>query len=129
MRRNKKRHLKVIVMPKMGVFMIVTVVAAALTYLVVDSKCTTLGQEICKYEQAYKMFDNERIREENRWAEKKIPENLDRALLRHGLAMGYPTASQIARVDTRGHLVPGQAVIAKIGRLQGENGEVAGLSK
>lgn len=129
MRRNQKRHLKTIIMPKTGVFYIVTIVIVALAYLISDAKCTQLGQEICKYEQSYKQFDNERIREQNRWSEKKTPENLDRALLNHGLAMGYPTASQIARVDRRGHLIAGQAIVAKLERIKGENGDVATIQK
>jgi hypothetical protein len=95
---------------------IVTVVTVALVYWFVDSKCALLGQEIRKHEQKYASLENERVREAARWDEKKTPEKLERAMLQHGLAMGYPRPDQVVRMDANGRPVPGQLSLAKFQR-------------
>ena len=93
--------------------MIVSIVTVALVYWFVDSKCALLGQEIRKHEQKYAALENERVREAARWDEKKTPEKLERAMLQHGLAMNYPTAEQVVRMDASGRPFPGQLSVAR----------------
>lgn len=113
MRRNRKRQVRAHFLPRTAVGVIVSVVTVALIYWFVDSKCALLGQEIRKHEQKYVALDNERVREAARWDEKKTPEKLERAMLQHGLAMSYPTAEQVVRMDQSGRPVPGQLSLAR----------------
>ena len=113
MRRNRKRQVRAHFLPRTAVGVIVSMVTVALIYWFVDSKCTLLGQEIRKHEQKYVALDNERVREAARWDEKKTPEKLERAMLQHGLAMSYPTAEQVVRMDQGGRPVPGQLSLAR----------------
>jgi hypothetical protein len=96
-----------------------TVVTVALIYWFVDSKCSLLGQEIRKHEQKYAALENERVREAARWDEKKTPEKLERAMLQHGLAMTYPTADQMVRMDANGRPLAGQLSLARYQRGRG----------
>lgn len=116
MRRNRKRQVRTQYLPRTAVGVIVTIVTVALIYWFVDSKCSLLGQEIRKHEQKYAALENERVREAARWDEKKTPEKLERAMLQHGLAMNYPTAEQVVRMDAAGRPLPGQLSVARYQR-------------
>lgn len=116
MRRNRKRQVRTQFLPRTAVGVIVTIVTVALVYWFVDSKCALLGQEIRKHEQKYSALENERVREAARWDEKKTPEKLERAMLQHGLAMNYPTAEQVVRMDQGGRPLPGQLSVARFQR-------------
>ena len=116
MKKNRKKKVQIQYLPPMAVGVIVTSVTVALIYWFVDSKCVQLGQEIRKHEQKYASLENERVREAARWDEKKTPEKLERAMLQHGIAMGYATAEQVVRMDSDGRPVPGQISVAKFQR-------------
>ncbi len=60
--------------------------------------CMRLGQQVKKLEQQDAELQKECLREQNRWATLKLPQNLDQALVRHGLSMPLPRAEQIARL-------------------------------
>lgn len=105
-------------MPKLTVGVIITLVSVALSYWFVDSKCSQLGQEIRKHEQQFVALEKERVREAARWDEKKTPEKLERAMLQHGVAMNYPTASQVVRTDKAGRPVAGQLSLVRIGKVR-----------
>ncbi len=118
MRRNRKRHhLKWEIMPKKMIAPFVVFVFLTLAYWFIDTKCTLLSQEINRQDIAYKRLENERIREQSRWDEKKTPESLRTTLQRHGLAMDYPAATQIVRLDTKGSVAPDQLAVARLKRL------------
>lgn len=117
MRRNRKRHLKWEIMPKKMIAPFVVFVILALAYSFIDTKCTQLSQEINRQDITYKRLENERIREQSRWDEKKTPESLRTTLERHGLAMDYPAATQIVRLDTKGLVAPDQIAVARLKRL------------
>lgn len=118
MRRNRKRQVRTQFLPRTAVGVIMTVVTVALVYWFVDSKCALLGQEIRKHEQKYSALENERVREAARWDGKKTPEKLERAMLQHGLAMNYPTADQVVRMDPSGRPLPGQLSLARFQRAR-----------
>ena len=83
-----------------------------------DSKCYVDGQEIRKYEHKLQSIEAEYAREEARWNEKNTPEKLEEAMLQHGIAMSYPSADQVVRMDTSGIPVAGQLSIARFKRSQ-----------
>lgn len=125
MKRNRKRHVRMDVMPKLLVAWIVTVVSVAIGYWFMDSKCKQLNQEIRKYETKYDGLENARAREGLRWDEKKTPEKLEHAMLQSGLAMDYPKASQVVRLDSKGRIVAGQVSLARINKVKGAVSTVA----
>jgi len=118
MRGNRKKqvHAKVVPSSVAGIFMLM--IGLALLYWVMDSKCDVDGQEIRKYEQKLQSIEAEYAREEARWNEKNTPEKLEEAMLQHGIAMSYPSADQVVRMDTSGIPVAGQLSIARFKRSQ-----------
>jgi hypothetical protein len=113
MRRNRKRQLHARVLPHWAASIIVLLVTLVLGYWFLDSKCAMLGQEIRKHERKFGMLEDERLREEARWNEKKTPEKLEQAMLQHGLAMTYPASEQVVKMDGRGVPVAGQQSLAR----------------
>jgi hypothetical protein len=125
MRRNRKKRVHAKVLPPSVAGIIVLVVSLVLVYWFVDAKCGQLGQEIRKHEQQLSALEDERVREEARWSEKKTPEKLEQAMLQHGLAMNYPSAEQVVRMDAAGQPVPGQLALARFQRAQSAGERVA----
>ena len=114
MRKNRKHYVQSRVLPPPSVAgLIMLVVTLALVFWVMDSKCAQLGQEIRKCEKTFLERENERVREEVRWNEKNTPEKLEQALLQHGLAMDYPAAEQMVRMDAVGQPMEGQLSLRK----------------
>ena len=118
-RRNRRRNVQMGVLPKLLVRVVILVSLGAvipLGYWGLDSKCNQVGQEINKSKTLYASLEGAYLHEEARWMENLTTENLDRAILRHGLAMGYPQAHQIVRVDAEGNPLPRQSSIAYLRR-------------
>jgi len=107
-------HAKVL--PPSVAGMVVLIVSMVLSYWFMDAKCAQLGQDIRKNEQKYAAFEDECVREEARWSEKKTPEKLEQAMLQHGIAMSYPTADQVVRMDASGQPVAGQLSLVRFQR-------------
>lgn len=118
MRRNRKRQVYAKVLPRSVAGLIVLMVTLVLVYWVMDSKCAQLGQEIRKCEQKIQTLDAEYAREESRWSEKNTPEKLEEAMLQHGIAMSYPAADQVVRMDASGLPAEGQLSLARFKRSQ-----------
>jgi cell division protein FtsL len=125
MRRNRKRQVKMEFMPKVFVAWIVITVCVTIGYWFMDSKSKQLNQEIRKYELKYDALESARAREALRWDEKKTPEKLEHAMLQNGLAMDYPKASQVVRLDVKGRVIPGQVSLARINKIKGAVSTVA----
>jgi len=125
MRRNRKKQVRVKFLPVPAAGVIVLIVSVALSYWFMDSKSGQLGQEIRKCEQKYAALENERVREEARWNEKKTPEKLERAMLQHGLLMTYPTPEQVVRMDENGRPIAGQIAVVKFQRNRNAGERVA----
>jgi len=104
-------------MPRLFVLAFTLGVGVALVYLMLDLKCKQLHQEIEKYEQDYATEEKKCILEKARWEAKQSPENMDRILLNHGLAMGFPTSAQIVRIAADGRMFPGQPSEARAKRV------------
>ncbi len=118
MRRNRKKqmHAKVVPHSVAGIFLLV--IGLVLLYWMMDSKCAVNGQEIRKYEQKLQSIEAEYAREEARWNEKNTPEKLQEAMLQHGIAMSYPSADQVVRMDASGQPAAGQLSLARFKRSQ-----------
>jgi len=129
MRRNRKRQARVKFLPIPAAGIIVLTASVALSYLFMDSKSAQLGQEIRKYEQKFSSLENERVREEARWNEKKTPEKLERAMLQHGILMTYPTPDQVVRMDGNGRPIPGQLSLVRFQRNRSAGERMANSSQ
>jgi hypothetical protein len=46
-------------------------------------------------------------------------------MLQNGLAMDYPKASQVVRLDSKGRVIPGQMSLARINKVKGAVSTVA----
>ncbi len=125
MRRNRKRKLYARVLPRWAAGIIVLLVTLVLGYWFMDSKSAMLGQEIRKHEQKYAALEDERVREEARWNEKKTPEKLEQAMLQHGIAMSYPTPEQVVRMDSAGVPASGQLSVVRFQRNRSAGERVA----
>jgi hypothetical protein len=129
MRRNRKRKLSVKVLPHWPAGIIVLLVTVIMGYWFMDSKCAMLGQEMRKHEQKYAALENERVREESRWNEKKTPEKLEQAMMQHGLAMSYATPEQVVRMDGGGSPLAGQLSVVRFQRNRNASERVAKTSQ
>lgn len=125
MRRNRKRQVHAKVLPPSVAGIAVLIVSMVLCYWFMDAKCAQLGQEIRKHEQKVASLEDERVREEARWSEKKTPEKLEQAMLQHGIAMSYPTSDQVVRMDAFGQPVAGQLSLVRFQRNQNASERVA----
>jgi hypothetical protein len=97
-RKNRKRrlHANVVPVPFIGLMMLAG--GMVLGYLWIDTLCGALGQQIRKLETRYEALDGECRREFDRWTAMKAPEQIEQALLRHGLNMSLPQGEQVVRM-------------------------------
>jgi hypothetical protein len=98
-RRNRKRQLVTLVPKPVGIGF-VAAVSLALVYLWMGHKCSQYSEEIKQLENQCSELDNAKNREESNWKGMKAPEQLDALLVRNGMLMIYPNASQIVRVGS-----------------------------
>lgn len=107
-RRNRKKRVQARLLPAPFVGFAVLIVTMLLVYLWMDTSCGELGQQIRKLETRCASLDDELRREENRWTAMKSPENIEQALVRHGLNMTLPRGEQIVRLSPAPQAVPYQ---------------------
>ena len=81
--------------------------------LLSSSSCTQLQNAKGALEREIVKLDEARTRESTRWEEMKTTENIEAALLRHGLSMKLPRPDQTVRLMPDGTPRPGQLSIAK----------------
>ncbi len=89
-------------------------IGVALIYWVADQRGASLQRSLNEEETALKSLEEEYARECVRWDSMVKPDNLDKALLKHGLAMEKPRPEQIVRLDSAGRPKPGQTSVAWI---------------
>ena len=78
-----------------------------------SSSCDQLMKKKCELEREIVRLDDARMRESTRWEKMKTAENIERALLSHGLAMKTPRGDQTVRLLPDGTPRPGQLALAK----------------
>ena len=131
MRKNRYRskHLSVVTRHTINVGAIILVLTiATAANLIAESRCTQVRAEIGRRERQLAQVEKACERESTRGEELKTAENLDRMLLKHGLAMRYPRPDQIVRLKADGTPYPGQLSVAAI-RRQGTVQSVASVTK
>ena len=116
MKKNRKMSKKMSVMAgrtvQIGAVMAMVFVVVIFNMLA-QSSCKHLEKSIREKERQLTKLDDEKDREEARWAMMETNESLDAALLRHGLSMNLPRAAQQVRLRSDGTPYPGQISVAK----------------
>ena len=107
------------------VALIVLVFIALMVYWSQDAHCSALSQEIGKAKREYKKLESDCQREASSWDELKTPDNLSRALVRHGIDMGPANQEQIIHMGTGGQPKPGQISVARIRTRRARTTELA----
>jgi len=110
-RRNRNRQLVTLVPKPVGVAFVV-VVSLALVYLWMGFKCSKYSETINSLQAQCVELDNERNREETKWNGMKTADQLDSLLVRNGLLMVYPNATQIVRVSGASRSSVGATAVA-----------------
>lgn len=116
MRKNKKVSKKMSVVATNTMYfvaIIVMVFVMAIINQLASSSCSHLMKSIGEKKRMLSKLEEERVRESARWEEMKTTESLERALLRHGLAMRYPRADQVVRMKSNGKPYPGQLAVSR----------------
>lgn len=116
MRRNVKKPAKMSVVAantmRFGVIIVFLFIMVILN-LLASSGCNHLMKEKGLMERELVKLDEAYTREATRWETMKANDNLDMALLRHGLAMKLPRPDQNVRMRAGGTPYPGQLSIAR----------------
>jgi hypothetical protein len=116
MRKNRKMSKKMSVMAgrtvQIGAVMIM-LFAVVILNMLASSSCKHLTKTIREKEIQLTRLEKERDREAARWDKMKTSENLEAALIKHGLAMRIPRAEQVVRLRSDGRPYPGQRSVAK----------------
>jgi hypothetical protein len=88
--------------------------AVALSYLWIQNRCEMIGRDLRKLENEKSALVKNLHNEEYRWTELKSPRNIEKALRKWNLEMGWPTAAQVVRVkDLKEPLVKSTRVRAE----------------
>lgn len=74
------------------------IVAAALFFLWLDSRCEAQGVRIQRLEQQVRDAESRRLNEEFKWQTLRSPGHIERALQRHGLRMTWPDQNRLVQV-------------------------------
>ena len=116
MRKNRKVPKKMSVVAtntmRFGAIILFFFVMVILNLLSASS-CKQLLKEKGDLEHELAKLEDARMRESTRWEEMKTPERIERALIRHGLAMRPPRPEQTVRMKAGGLPYPGQLSLAK----------------
>ena len=116
MRKNRRVTKKMSVVAtntmRFGAIIVFFVMMVILNLLSSQS-CAQLLKQKGEMERELAKLDDARMRESTRWEEMKTTENIEAALLRHGLSMHTPRPDQTVRLRPDGTPCPGQLSLAK----------------
>ena len=116
MRKNRKIPKKMSVVAantmRFGAIIVFFFVMVVLN-LLSSSSCKQLENAKGALEREIVKLDEARMRESTRWEEMKTTENIEAALLRHGLSMRTPSPAQTVRLMADGTPRPGQLSLSK----------------
>lgn len=76
------------------------VIVLALSYLWLCGRCDTLGQKIKRKERELVELQRRVVNEEYKWSNLTSPQNMQRLLQAHQLAMTWPTERDVVRLGT-----------------------------
>ena len=97
---------------RFGAIILISAVMVLLNILS-SSSCTQLQKRKGGLEREIARLDDERIRESSLWEKMTTPENVERTLLKHGLAMKVPRPDQTVRLRADGTPRLGQLSVAR----------------
>lgn len=116
MRKNRKIPKKMSVVAtntmRFGAIIVFFFVMVILN-LLSSSSCKQLENAKGALEREIVKLDEARMRESTRWEEMKTTENIEAALLRHGLSMRTPGPAQTVRLMADGTPRPGQLSLSR----------------
>ena len=116
MRKNRKVPKKMSVVAtntmRFGAIIVFFFVMVILNLLSASS-CKQLLKTKGALEHELAKLEDARMRESTRWETMKTPEQIERALISHGLAMRPPRPEQTVRMKSSGLPYPGQLSLAK----------------
>lgn len=116
MRRNRRvpKKMSVVATNSMRFAAIIVVfVVMVILNLLSSQGCKQLENVKGTLEREIAKLDDARERESSRWDEMKTAENIERALLRHGLSMKVPRGDQTVCLMADGRPRPGQLSLAR----------------
>lgn len=87
------------------------VATMAWVYLWLRGRCDSLGQEIKRKERALEDLRRRVVNEEFKWANLTSPQNMQRLLQVHRLAMTWPTERDVVRLGEPP--LPGRGMVAQ----------------
>ena len=128
-RKIKKRCNGVNSASFMFPMLLVMIVGACLTSWFADQRCSQQQRALNAEEAELRALEEEYGRELVQWETLTGPKNMDKALLRHGLAMDQPGAGQIVRLDGSGRPKGGQLSVARIATRRARQAAVASNSR
>ncbi len=104
--RNKNRTwdspVHVWVMSTRLAMIVALIVFGVIVHGVLAHHCKALNREIGKLESEQRVLLENLARERVRWTQLKTPRDLEGALRRHGISMGYPSPQQVVRMTPSG---------------------------
>jgi hypothetical protein len=99
---------------------LVMVTIISMAYLWLHSRCEAAGVRIQQLERAKQESHQRVLQEETRWARTKTLPNVQTALQRHGLHMGWASNDRIVRIS-RPALATDREAFALIAQASGAN--------
>ena len=109
-RRNKKRRRRKqdgFIFPAPFAGIVVVVSSLALGYVWLGCRCEALGRDLKALEQKQADLQKQHVTETFKWARKKSPRNIERALEHGGITMVWPHRTKVVRLtedDLKGGL-------------------------
>ena len=116
MRKNRKvgKRMSVVAATTMrfGAILMVFFVMVVINQLA-SSRCTLLNKATGDLKRELERLEDSCQRESTRWEKLKTPENIERALIRHGLSMKTPRPDQCVSMMANGQPRPGQLALTR----------------
>ena len=96
--RKKRRRQDGFVFPAPFAGLVVLISSLALVYVWLGCRCEALGRELRALEDKQSEIRKQYANEAFKWARKKSPQSIERALRRCGVAMVWPDGSRVVRL-------------------------------
>lgn len=95
-------------------FALLAIVACLMIGLVVQHECASCAQQIKRLERQCATLEQTQLREQAVWDSMRTPEELESAMVRHGLMLTYPTGDQVVRVHKSGRMRASRTLLATV---------------
>jgi hypothetical protein len=119
-KQNRKMQSQGFIFPVPLTLFLVMVTIISMAYLWLHSRCEAAGVRIQQLEKAKQESHQRVLQEETRWARTKTLPNVQTALQRHGLHMGWASNDRIVRIS-RPALATDREAFALIAQASGAN--------